>query len=127
MAEMATSIANELLDHVLAVGSYTAPTSVEIGLSTTTVSADGTGITEPTWTGYAKQSVTFGAASSGAAANTGVVDFVHGGGATQTAVAAVLYDQAGNMLYFDNGMADTAVANGETLRFAIGDIDVTQA
>jgi|LSQX01.1.fsa_nt_gb hypothetical protein len=38
---------NKLLDHVFGGSVYTGPTNVFIGLSTTTPSDDGTGITEP--------------------------------------------------------------------------------
>lgn len=49
---------NRILDHLFAGIAFTAPATFEIGLSTTPVNKDGTGITEPEpSTGYSRVSV----------------------------------------------------------------------
>jgi hypothetical protein len=65
---------DELLDHVFGASAYTAPVTLYFLASTTTISDDGTGATEPVGNNYSRTPVTnnltnFPAASSGAKAN----------------------------------------------------------
>ena len=34
---------------------------------------------------------------------------------------------AGNLLFYDNGVADQAVGNGDTVRFPAGDLDISMS
>ena len=129
MAKMSNYLEDEILDHILAVGSWTMPTGILVGL-VTTPSSDSARGTEETGTGYSQQTVTFGAASSGAAANTDAVSFLATAGDWGDAVGCFLDSDgtstpANQFLMHDNDMTDTAVGDGDTLQFAIGDIDVT--
>lgn len=129
MAEWTDYLENEVLDHVLGEGArdFASPTTLFVALSTSTISDDGTGITEPGTGGYARVAVTFNAAASGVASNDANVDFVAGAGGFGTVVAMAIYNAstAGDMLMYDNDMTDTLINDGDTLRFATGDIDVS--
>ena len=74
MSAMSDYLENEILDHILATGAYTAPTNVYVGLSTASFADDNSG-TELTGNGYARVAVTFGAAASGTASNSAAVEF----------------------------------------------------
>jgi hypothetical protein len=72
----------KLLDHVLGTEAWTPPSTVYLALSSTAPTKAGGNITEPTFTGYARQAVAFAAAVDGAtvsdpseAANNAVVEF----------------------------------------------------
>jgi len=79
--------------------------------------------------GYARQAVTFSAASGGATSNSGAVTFTASGSNWGTVVGIAIVDSgtygAGGMLMFDNSMTDVTINDGDSLTFAIGDIDVT--
>lgn len=112
---------NEILDHVFRNSTYTAPTTVYVSLHT---AADGG--TEVTGSGYARQAVTFGAASSGAISNTGSIEFTPSGGDFGTVLSVGLYDAstAGNQLAYDNVTA-TSVTDANTYTIAVGDFDLS--
>ena len=64
---------NEILDHVLRNSSYTPPSTVYAALFTSNPDEDGSG-TEVTGGSYARQAVTFGAASGGSVTNSSAVN-----------------------------------------------------
>ena len=74
MSAMSDYLENEILDHILGTGAYTAPTTVYVGLSTATLADDASG-TELSGSGYARQSATFNAAASGTADNSAAIEF----------------------------------------------------
>ena len=115
MTEFTDYLENALLDHVFGGTTFTQPTSIEMGLSTTVISDDGTGVTEPVGNGYARETVTFAAASGGSKANSADVDFVATGD-WGTIVATIFYDQTTNLLCYDNDFIDTPV-DSDTLSF----------
>jgi hypothetical protein len=107
-------------------------TGVWVALVTAAVAESQTGatITEvANSNGYARQPVVFGAPAGGASSNTGVVSFTAAGGNWGTIVGIALVDSAthgaGALLMFDNSMTDVAINSGDSLTFAIGDIDVS--
>lgn len=124
MAEFTDFLENELLDHVFAASAYTSPTSILLALFTTT-NSDSTPGTEVTGGGYARQTTAFGTASGGTISNTAIEAFTASGANYGTVVSTALYDQGTNQLCFDNDFSDTAVNDGDTLQFGIGDIDVS--
>ena len=126
MAEFSDFLEDELLDHVFGGSAYTAPADIYLSLSTA-VSSDSARGTEATGSGYARQAVAFGTASGGTISNTDVEQFTASGGNFGTVTTTNLEDAStdGNMLCYDNDFADTAVNDGQTLEFAIGDIDVS--
>lgn len=119
-----------LLDWAMTTGSATRPTAWYVALYTAAPSDSGGG-TEVSGSGYARQSVTFGAAATpgGTTSNTGAVSFTASGGAFGTVVAIGIFDavSSGNLLWHGNMTASKTVDDGDTLEFSIGNIDLTLA
>lgn len=126
MAEFSDYLENEILDHVFRNAAYTPVATVYLSLHTT-VSSDSAAGTEVSGSGYARQSITFNAASGGVIDNSNVVSFTASGGNFGTVVGVAIFDAltVGNMLAFDNDMADVAVNDGDTLQFPAGNITVS--
>ena len=128
MSAMSDYLENEILDHILGTGAYTMPTTVYVGLSTGSFNDDNSG-TELSGSGYARQSIAFNAASNGTADNSGAVDFPAATGSWGTVSHFGLFDAStsGNLLIHGALTASKAVATGDILRIAAGDMDITAA
>jgi len=125
---MSDYLENKVLDHVLGTTSYTMPTTVYIGLSTGSFADDNSG-TELSGSGYARQSIAFDAAASGTTDNTSAVDFPTATGSWGTVSHYGLFDASsgGNLLIHGAFTASKAVASGDILRIAAGELDITAA
>jgi hypothetical protein len=81
--------------------------------------------------GYSRQAVTFDAASTpgGTTSNTGAVSFTAAGGSWGTITHIGIHDalSSGNLLWHGSMTASKTIADGDTLEFAIGNIDLTIA
>jgi len=64
MGSFTDTIENEILDHILQTGSYSPAATVYLGLSTADPTDAGSGWADPTYTGYARKAIAFGAAAS---------------------------------------------------------------
>ena len=128
MSAMSDYLENEILDHILGTGAYTMPTTVYVGLSTGSFGDDNSG-TELTGNGYARKSISFGAASSGTASNDAAVEFAAATGSWGTVSHFGLFDAAscGNLLIHGALTASKVIATGDILKIAIGDMDITAA
>jgi len=128
MSAMSDYLENEILDHILGTGAYTMPTTVYVGLSTGSFNDDNSG-TELSGSGYARQSIAFGAAASGTASNSGAVDFPAATGSWGTVSHFGIFDAStgGNLLIHGALTASKAVDTGDILRIATGDMDITAA
>jgi len=128
MSAMSDYLENEILDHILGTGAYTMPSTVYVGLSTGSFNDDNSG-TELSGSGYARQAIAFNAASSGTADNSGAVDFPAATGSWGTVSHFGLFDAStgGNLLIHGALTASKAVATGDILRIAAGDMDITAA
>lgn len=119
-----------LLDWLMTSGSATRPTAWFVALYTSAPSDSGGG-TEVSGNGYSRQSVAFAAASTpgGTTSNTGAVSFTAAGGSwgTITHMAIFTASTGGNMLWHGALTASKTVGDGDTLEFAIGNIDLTLA
>ena len=118
---------NAVLDHVLGTSAMTSPT-VYLGLHTANPGESGGN--EISGNGYARLTVSFNAASSGSASGpTAVKEFTASGGSWGTVTHFALYDAltTGNMLYYGALTASKVIADGDTLRFAIDSITITEA
>lgn len=128
MSAMSNLLENEILDHILSVGSYTMPSAVYLGLSVASMgeAADGT---ELSGSGYARQAVTFSAASSGTTSNTGAVTFPTATGSWGSVGFWSIWDAAssGNMLLHGSFTSAKTIASGDVLRVSAGDLDITAA
>ena len=126
---------NELLDHILNDGAWTAPTNPYVGLSTTTPTeaADGDGggnFTEPSGGAYARVSTsaaTWDAAAAGSKDNGSAITFVQATASWGTVTHFGIFDAAtsGNCLLTATLTASRTVGNGDTAEFAAGSLAVT--
>ena len=130
--EISDYLANELLDHVFNNAAFTQPDTY-IALVTTNSSDTALG-TEVSGGSYARQQVnpnggsspTWDVAASGLVDNTHDITFPTATASWGTVVGVAIMDavSAGNLLFYDNAMADQAVATDDVVEFAAGDLDV---
>jgi len=133
--EISTYLANKLLDLMFDNTVYSAPATY-VGLTTATVADSDTGstITEVSGGSYARKQVnvnggaspTWDLASGGLVDNTHDITFTTSTASWGTLESVVIIDAltAGNLLFYDNAMTNQAVASGDTVKFAIGDLDI---
>ena len=130
MAALSDYAEKLLLDFLMTTGTATRPTAWYVGLFTAAPNDAGGG-TEVSGSGYARQAVAFDAATSGAGttSNTGAVTFTAAGGAWGTITHIGIFDAStsGNLLWHGSLTVSKTVADGDTLQFAVGNIDLTMA
>jgi hypothetical protein len=130
MAALSNYAEKLLLDWSMTTGSATRPTAWYVALYTAAPSDTGGG-TEVSTGGYARQSVTFDAASSpgGTTSNNNTVSFTASGASYGTVSHIGIFDNVsgGNLLWHGSMTASKTVADGDTLEFSIGNIDLTIA
>lgn len=127
MAGKSDYLENKILDHVLRNTAYTSPATVYCGLYTA-APTDAGGGTEVSGNNYSRTAITFGAAASGAIANSAAVNFPTPSGSWGACTHFGIFDaaSAGNLLYWGAlAQTETPIANN-VVSFAIGDIDVTE-
>ena len=124
---------NRNLDRNFGNSSFSPPATHYIGLSTTTINDDGTGATEPSGGSYARASATndkttWTNASLGVLTNAVEISFPASTAAWGTIVDVAIYDAAsgGNLLYFGTLSPSRVVQDATTVKFAVGDITVSQ-
>jgi len=123
---------NKQLDHVLGGPDYSRPATVHIALYTA-APTDAGGGTEVSGGSYARVAVTnnatnFPAAVAGAKANGTEITFPK---ATADwglcgAFAILDADSGGNFMYWGDLTDNKDVKNGDTAKFAVGDLDITE-
>lgn len=128
MSAMSDYLENEILDHILATGSYTAPSNVYVGLYTGSFNDDNSG-TELTGNNYSRVSATFSAASSGTTSNSAAIEFAAASGSWGTVTHFGIFDAAssGNLLIHGAFTTGKAIGSGDILKIAAGDLDITAA
>lgn len=128
MSQMSNYLENELLDHTLGTGSFTMPATVYLAIYTSNPTDANSG-TEVTGAGYARQAITFGAASGGAATNSSQETFTASGGnfGTVTHIGLLDASTAGNLLVYGALTSSRTINDGESLIFEVGSITVTFA
>jgi len=126
MSAMSDYLENEILDHILGTGAYTAPTTVYVGLSTATLADDASG-TELSGSGYARQSAAFNAAASGTADNSAAIEFPAATASWGTVSHFGIYDAAssGNLLIHGAFTAAKLIDTGDILKISAGDLDIS--
>ncbi len=130
MSAKSNYLEKAVLDHVLGTSAMSSP-SVYISLYTSNPAEDDSG-TELSGNGYSRQAASFNAATSGAGTATGPTaakDFTASGGNWGTVTHFGLHDAAssGNLLYYGALTEDKLIEDGDTLRFAINSITITEA
>ena len=120
---------NAVLDWLFGSGD---PATWYIGLSTADPTDDGSGIAEPSGGSYARVAVTnnatnWPAASGGAKANGTAITFPQASASWGTVTHFVIMDAAsdGNMYVHAALDASKTVDSGDTLSFAVGELDIT--
>jgi hypothetical protein len=119
-----------ILDYLMTSGSATRPTAWYVALYTSAPSDAGGG-TELSGNGYARETVAFAAATSGAGttSNSGAVVFTADGGDWGSVTHMGIHDasSSGNLLWHGALAAAKTVLDGDSLEFAVGNIDLTVA
>ena len=119
-----------LLDWLMTTDVVTRPTAWYVALYTAAPSDSGGG-TELSGSGYSRQAVTFASATSpgGTTSNTGDITFTAAGGDWGTVTHIGIHDASsgGNLLWHGAMTASKTVADGDTLQFSTGNIDLTIA
>ena len=126
MADKSTYWRNAVIDTMTSGGSGISAITPYVSLHTADPGLTGT--SEVTGGSYARQTVAFSAASSGATANTGAVTFTDMPSATITHVG--LWDSlsGGNFLYGDVLTNGSQIVNsGGSFEFPIGDLDLSES
>lgn len=130
MAALSDHAEELLLNWLMTTGTATRPTNWYVALYTAAPSDSGGG-TEVSTGGYARQAVTFAAASSpgGTTSNSGTVSFTASGADYGTVTHIGIFDavSAGNLLWHGAMTASKTIADGDTLEFSTGNIDLTLA
>jgi len=110
-------IENQLLDALVGTSSYSVTTPIKLALVTANGSDSAAG-TEVTGGSYARQTITFDAASSGSIANNAAISFT--GMPACTVVGIEIYDSAGSpkRLAYGPLTASRTVTSGDTVQFA---------
>ena len=126
MSAMSDYLENEILDHILGTGSYTAPTTVYVGLSTGSFADDNSG-TELSGSGYARVAATFSAAASGTTSNSAAIEFPAATGSWGAVSHFGIFDAstAGNLLIHGAFTASKTIDSGDILKISAGDLDVS--
>jgi hypothetical protein len=124
---------NEILDHIMNVGAFTAPTLYVALCTAATVDADtGATITEVAdANGYARTATgAWDVAAAGATENSAAITFpAASGGAWGTVTHIALVDSAthgaGNVLWHGPLTASKVINDGDTFKINAGDLDLT--
>lgn len=123
---------NELLDHVLMVGSYSRPTNLYLAFCYADPTDAGTGITisEPTDVTYVRQACDgWTIAASRATSNTGAITFPACGAnwssVTHFAIVDSVTTGLGNMLAYGPITPNKTYSTGNIPSVAIGDLDIS--
>lgn len=110
---------NAMLNVLLRDTAYTTPVTVYIGLLN--------GTTEATGGSYARQSITFGAPSSGTCTSTNTQTFTNMPAITVDHVGIYDASSAGNQLYNAAVTVSQVVNAGNTVTIATGGVTVSEA
>lgn len=128
MAAFSNYLENALINGTLRATSYTAPTTVYVGLFTSDPTDAGSG-TEVSGNAYARQSATFAAPSSGASSTSADVQFPQATGTWGTVGWFGIFDAltTGNLMYHGALTASKTIETGDVFKIASGNLTVTLA
>ena len=128
VAAMSDYLENALLDHTLGTSAYTFPSAVYLSLHTASPADDASGA-EVSGGSYARQAVTFTAASGtgGSTSNSSAEEFTNMPAATVSHIGIWDALSTGNLLYHGALSASKTVASGDTISVAVAAVTVTLA
>lgn len=130
MSAASNYLENKVLDHVLTATAYSAPATrylalftADTGLETNSPSAEVSGGS------YARQTVTFAAASSGTSATNATVTFpaATGNWGTITHVAVMDASTSGNVLFYGAVTTSKTIETGDTFQVTSGNLTISLA
>ena len=132
MGSFTDYLENKVLDHVVGKTSFTMPAVVAVALFTAAPSDAGGGTEVTNANNYARKATAgtdWQAAASGATQNTAAITFNVPSGSWGTVTHFAIMDSAtygaGNMLMWSALTTPQAIGSGNTVSFAIGDLDIT--
>lgn len=123
MATMSTYFANQVINHMLRNQAFTPPSTIYVSLHT--ADPGDNGANEVSGGGYARQAVTLAAAANKATSNTTVIEFTNMPAVTITHCAIWDASTGGNVLMYGALTQSKTVNAGDTVRFNVGDLDIT--
>jgi len=125
MSEISTYLENALINATLRATTFTSPSTVYVSLWTSDPTDAGSG-TEVSGGSYARQSVTFGAPSSGLSTNNADVTFPTATGSWGTVGWIGINDavSSGNLLYHTPLDVAKAITTGDVFKIATGNLSV---
>lgn len=130
MSAASNFLENKILDHVLTATAYTQP-SRYIALFTASPGEAGSFTNEISTSGtaYARQAVTFAAASSGSSATNATVTFptatANWGTITHVAVVDSATAGAGNVLFYGAVTTSKQIDTGDTFQISSGNLTIS--
>jgi hypothetical protein len=128
MAALSNYLENALINGTLRATSYTAPTTVYVGLFTSDPTDAGSG-TEVSGNAYARQSATFASPSNGASSTDADIQFPQATGNWGTVGWFGIFDAltTGNLMYHGALTASKTIETGDVFKIASGSLTVTLA
>jgi len=125
MANASDYFKDGILNYTYRGIAFTQPTTIEVAMSTTVISGDGSGITEPVGNNYSRAAIVLDASAAGIILNQ-LVTFGQASGSWGTLTWFALFAvPGGQMLAFDALTAPVAVGNLDTLRFQAGQLPIS--
>lgn len=126
MAEMSNYLENALINGTIRGTTYTAPTTVYVGLFTSDPTDAGSG-TEVSGGSYARQSASFAAPSNGASVTNADITFPQATGNWGTVGWIGIFDAltTGNLMYHTALDASKTIETGDIFKIASGNLSVT--
>jgi len=131
MGVKSTTLQQQVLDYIFGLGADgPVETNFFIALHTVAPATDGTGGTEVSGTGYARQSTTPDTdytRTGQSVTNDNDIDFGTAGSAWGTVVAVTIWDAStsGNLVYVKTLVAPRTIASGDPVKFNAGDLIFT--
>lgn len=128
MAAFSNYLETALINGTLRNTSYTAPTTVYVGLFTSDPTDAGSG-TEVSGSAYARQSATFASPSGGASSTSADIQFPQATGNWGTVGWFGIFDAltTGNLMYHGALTASKTIETGDVFKIASGNLTVTLA
>lgn len=129
MSALSDYAENLLLDWLMTTGTATRPTAWYLALFTSSPGDDASG-SEVSGNAYAREAVTFDAASGGSTANDGLITFgPASGGNWGTITHFGIFDAAtnGNLLWHGALSASRVVNDGDSIQVPVGNLTLTLA
>jgi hypothetical protein len=128
MSKATNYLEDKVLDHVFGKGvrNLTSPANLYLALHSADPTETGA-VAELSGNGYARQSMTFGASSGGTTSSSDSQTFTASGGGWSAATHMSIWDAvtAGNCLVYGPLTTSKTLADGDSLVFAIGAVDVS--